>query len=88
MANAHHEITERRWLTLEAAAIYSGIGARTLQSRIKDGAIRSSNCCAPGASRGRRLIDRESLDSFIESGVGAPPTALAMNANRAQLARV
>ena len=73
------EIT-RRWLTYQHAEIYSGIGARTLQSHVKAGLIRSSNACAPGASRGRRLIDRQSLDDFIERGVNAPSAQLAMNA--------
>ncbi len=86
MAHMHDEIT-RRWLTYQQAEIYSGIGQRTIQSHVKAGYIRSSNCCAPGASRGRRLIDRQSLDDFIEVGVNAPPTVLAMNSNRAELAR-
>ncbi|MEI6654167.1 MAG: helix-turn-helix domain-containing protein [Verrucomicrobiota bacterium] len=73
----------RRWLTYELAEIYSGIGARTLQNHIRAGHIRSSNACAPGATRGRRLIDRESLDAFIEAGVGAPMTQLAMNSGGA-----
>lgn len=71
-----------RWLTLTQATCYSGIGERTLQNHVKAGFLRSSNACAPGATRGRRLIDRESLDAFIEAGVGAPPATLAMNANR------
>ena len=83
----HDEIT-RRWLNYQQAEIYSGIGQRTIQSHVKAGYIRSSNACAPGTSRGRRLIDRESLDAFIERGVNAPPTQLAMNAPRAELARV
>jgi len=33
--------------------------------------------------RGRRLIDREQLDRFIESYVGAPPSEIAMNKRRA-----
>lgn len=68
-----------RWFTYSQATAYSGIGERTLQNHIRAGHIRSSNCCAPGSTRGRRLIDRKSLDAFIEAGVGAPPTRLAMN---------
>lgn len=71
-----------RWLTYEQAAIYSGLGTRVLENHVRAGFIRSSNACAPGASRGRRLIDRLSLDLFIEAGVGKAPAALAMNANR------
>jgi len=70
-----------RWLTYEKAEIYSGLGTRVLQNHVKAGFIRSSNAVAPGATRGRRLIDRESLDAFIEAGVGGK-TELAMNANR------
>lgn len=81
------EIT-RRWLTYQQAEIYSGIGARTLQNHIRSGFIRSSHACAPGATRGRRLIDRESLDSFIEAGVSAAPSPLQMNISRAERARV
>ena len=70
------------WLTYSAAERYSSIGARTLQERVREGVIRSSNVCAPGASRGKRLLCRASLDAFILAGVDAPPTALAMNANK------
>ena len=76
-----HPITPR-WLTYDQAAIYSGLGNRVLQNHVKAGFIRSSNACAPGATRGRRLIDKMSLDAFIEAGVGKAPTALAMNKNR------
>jgi hypothetical protein len=76
-----HTITPR-WLTYEQAAIYSGLGTRVLENHVRAGFIRSSNACAPGASRGRRLISKEGLDAFIEAGVGRAPTALAMNANR------
>jgi len=70
-----------RWLTLDKAAAYCGLGQRCLQNYIKAGHIRSSNAVAPGATRGRRLIDRESLDAFIEAGVGGK-TMLIMNENR------
>ena len=52
-----------------------------LQNHIKAGFIRSSNCVAPGSTRGRRLIDRESLDAFIEAGVGKV-SELAMNTQK------
>lgn len=77
-----NRVTESRWLTYKNASRYSGLGVRVLQNYAKAGFIRSSNACAPGCSRGRRLIDRRSLDAFIEAGVGAPPTTLAMNAKR------
>ncbi|MCX6879479.1 MAG: helix-turn-helix domain-containing protein [Verrucomicrobia bacterium] len=75
-----------RWLTLPQAAAYSGIGERCIQNYLRAGHIRSSNCRAPGATRGRRLIDRESLDNFILAGVSAEPSPLAMNLNRAKRA--
>ena len=80
MKISSHAITPR-WLTLDQAAIYSGLGIRVLQNHVKAGYIRSSNVVAPGCSRGRRVLDRESLDSFIEAGVGKV-TDLAMNRNR------
>ena len=67
-----------RWLTLTQASIYSGLGTRVLQNHIRAEYIRSSNVCAPGSTRGRRLIDRESLDAFIEAGIGKK-TDLVMN---------
>ena len=71
-----------RWLGIKQASIYSGVSARLIDNWIRDGLIRSSNVLAPGATRGRRLIDRESLDSFIESGVSNGPTKLGMNKNK------
>ena len=85
MSHAQGTITPR-WLTYESASKYSGLGPRTLQNHINAGILRSSNACAPGNSRGRRLIDRESLDSFIEAGVGKAPTTLAMNLNKKRTA--
>jgi len=72
------QIITPRWLTLTQATMYSGLGTRVLQNHIRGGFIRSSSVCAPGSSRGRRLIDRESLDAFIEAGVGKA-SELSMN---------
>jgi hypothetical protein len=71
-----------RWLGLKQAEIYSGIGLRCLQNYIAAGLIRSSNVIAPGNTRGRRLVDRESLDAFIEEGVKRAPAQIVMNSNR------
>jgi hypothetical protein len=76
-----HSITPR-WLTYDQAAIYSGLGTRVLENHVRYGFIRSSHACAPGATRGRRLICRESLDAFIEAGVNRPPLELAMNSKQ------
>lgn len=71
-----------RFMGYKQAAIYSGLGERVLQLYVAAGHIRASHCRAPGNSRGRTLLDRASIDEFIERGIGAPPTELAMNANR------
>lgn len=56
-----------RWLNAKGAAKYSGMSERTIRRLIQNKTVRSS-------LRGRcRLIDRESLDAWIELGV-APPT--------------
>jgi hypothetical protein len=72
-----------RWLTLEGASTYSGLTVRTLQNYITAGHVRSSNVVAKGKTRGRRLVDRRSLDAFIEEGVSRPPAEIAMNKGRA-----
>lgn len=71
-----------RWLTYPGASAYSGLGTRVLENHVKAGFIRSSRACAPGNTRGRTLIDRQSLDAFIEAGVSREPAELAMNSNR------
>jgi hypothetical protein len=70
-----------RWLTLKGAARYSGLSERTIVNYIKDGLIVSSNVIRPGASRGRRLVDRISLDAFIEAQIGKT-CEIAMNRHR------
>ena len=68
-----------RWLTLEGAAIYSGLSQRTIETYIKENLVVSANVIMPGRSRGRRLVERESLDAFIEQFIGGEGTSLAMN---------
>jgi hypothetical protein len=67
-----------RWLTLELSSKYLSFGRSHLEVLIKEKLIISKNVRLPGASRGRRLIDRLSLDAFIE-GSGDEPAALGMN---------
>lgn len=86
MRNKASSITPR-WLSYDQAANYSGLGKRVLQNHVKAGYVRSSNCIAPGCSRGRRLIDRESLDAFIEAGVDRPPSDLVMNRDRSSASK-
>jgi hypothetical protein len=71
-----------KWLTFQAAAKYVGVSVRTLQNWEKAESFRTANVIVPGSTRGRRLIDRESLDEFIEGFVGAPKAVLAVNAGR------
>ena len=73
--------TASRWLTFQAGSKYVGVSVRTLQNWEKSGSFRTANV-TPCGGRGRRLIDRDSLDHFIESFVGAPKSEIVMNANR------
>lgn len=75
-----HEITPR-WGNYKTASRHSGLSIRLLQDYVKDCLIRSSVVSKPGANRGVRLIDLNSLDALIEAGIGAK-TELAMNINR------
>jgi hypothetical protein len=58
---------EPRWLKVDAAVSYSGISRAVLYRILAEGKIRSSSLRSPGALRGIRLIDRASLDAYIES---------------------
>lgn len=69
---------EARWLTFQAGAKYVGVSVRTLHNWEKAGCFITANVC-PMGGRGRRLIDRKSLDDFIQSFVGAPRSEIAMN---------
>ena len=81
MQTKKHAIAPR-WLTLEGASTYSGLTIRTLQNYIAAGHVRSSNVVAAGNTRGRRLLDRASLDDFIEQGLTRPPSDIPMNRGR------
>jgi hypothetical protein len=61
---------EPRWLKVEAAVSYSGISRAVLYRILAEGKIRSSSLRSRGALRGIRLIDRASLDAYIESFAG------------------
>lgn len=63
-----HQITPR-WLTLGndgTAKAYCGLSDTTIKRAIRDGLIKSHIVNGRGEERGRRLIDRESLDAWIE----------------------
>lgn len=58
------------WFTISEASRYSGLSAALLYELIKENCIVSSTVLRPGRRRGRRLVQRESIDAFIEAGVG------------------
>lgn len=62
--------TPPKWLTYQSAPKYCGLSTRTLQNYEAAGLIRVANIIQPGAKRGRKLIDRESLDELIEASFG------------------
>lgn len=62
--------TPPRWLTYQAASNYCGLSIRTLQNYDNGGLIAVANVIQPGSRRGRKLIDRESLDRLITASVG------------------
>jgi hypothetical protein len=61
---------EPRWLKVGAAVTYSGISRAVLYRILAEGKIRSSSLRSRSALRGIRLIDRASLDAYIESFAG------------------
>lgn len=65
--------TQPRWLTLKGASDYSGLSVRLLADLIKDQELVSALVRRKGRRSGRRLIERESLDSFISQGIPEPP---------------
>ena len=58
------------WLTVRGASEYSGLSDSLIYCHLQDGSLVSSTVKRPGCRRGRRLIQRESLDQLIESGIG------------------
>jgi hypothetical protein len=80
-AKNKNSATASRWLSLQSGSAYSGVSSQTLRNWAKAGHIRLHNV-SPMGSRGRVLIDRLELDSFIEQFAGAPSSTLVMNSNR------
>ena len=70
-----------KWGTYKGAKEYSGISIPVLEVYVKNNLVRSSLVARPGCKRGIRLIDLDSLDAFIEQGIGAK-VDLEMNRNR------
>jgi hypothetical protein len=69
MPNQQYD-TRPRWLTFQTASRYCGLCVRTLQNYEKAEMIRVANFIISGSTRGRKLIDRESLDALIEASIG------------------
>jgi hypothetical protein len=60
---------EARWLRIPAAVAYSSLSRARLYSLLSSGEIRSASIRAKGRERGIRVIDRLSIDQFIEKNV-------------------
>ena len=63
-------------LTFQQAEHYTGLSIGTLENYARAGLITVSNMIMPGATRGRKLIDRKSLDHLIDECVGNATTAV------------
>jgi hypothetical protein len=61
-----HQHIAPQWFTIEGACKYSGLSDGTICNYIREGYTISANVILPGNSRGRRIINRPSLDAFIE----------------------
>jgi hypothetical protein len=58
------------WLTITGAVRYSGLGRSLIYELIQENLLVSSTVKRPGRTRGRRLVQRASLDRLIEEGIG------------------
>lgn len=58
---------EQRWLTVEQAASYSGVSAKSIRRLLSSGQLTPYRPC-----RGRILIDRRQLDAVISSATSTP----------------
>jgi hypothetical protein len=63
-----------RWLRVPVAVTYSGLSRARLYTLLAEGQIRSASIRAKGRRRGIRIIDRLSLDQFIEGNVTTGPS--------------
>jgi hypothetical protein len=66
---------QARWLRIPAAVAYSGISRARFYILLAEGQIRSSSVCGRGASRGIRVVDRLSIDEFLEKNLTAGTAA-------------
>ena len=70
-----------RWLSVSDAAKYSSFCERHIRKLCSKGVVQSKNVKLEGASKGRRVIDRLSLDRFIEESESGP-SELAVNQSK------
>jgi excisionase family DNA binding protein len=59
-----------RWLRVPHAVAYSGISRSKLYELVTDGQIKAVSVQGKGSRKGIRLIDRISLDEFLERRAG------------------
>jgi len=59
-----------RWLRIPHAVAYSGISRSKLYELFAEGQIRAASVHGKGSRKGIRLIDRVSLDEFLERQLG------------------
>lgn len=59
-----------KWFKIRGAAQYAGVSERLVELWLAAGTIKTTLVRMPGKRRGVRLVNRESLDSFLEEGVG------------------
>ena len=62
----HPAVLQARWLRIPAATNYSGFSRARLYVLLAEGQIKSASIRARGKNRGIRVVDKESIDRFLE----------------------
>jgi hypothetical protein len=75
IVSGHAPKLEARWLRIPAAVAYSSLSRARLYSLLSSGEIKSASIRAKGRERGIRVIDRLSIDRFIEKNITAGTSA-------------
>lgn len=68
VASAASDI-QPRWLRIPAAVKYGGISRSRLYQELARGTIRSASLRGKHQTRGARIVDRLSLDAFLEAHI-------------------
>lgn len=68
--NASYKLDTPKWVTLQQATKYCGLSVRTIEKASSDGLVETSHVRLLNTTRGRRLVNLESIDLWIESGIG------------------